>query len=81
MDFYYVNHKGKRIDLSDYPYLFQSGDILEWTYSYDTSEGERNQTSNFRKSVKEFSVKIAVLCDFLFHYRNGRKNGREQLII
>ena len=64
MDFYYVNHKGKRIDLSDYPYLFQSGDILDWTYSYDTSEGERNQTSNFRKSVKEFSVKIAVLCDF-----------------
>lgn len=64
MDFYYVNHNGKRIDLSDYPYLFQSGDILDWIYTYDTSEGKRNQVSNFRKVAKEFSVKIAVLCDF-----------------
>ncbi len=64
MEFYYINHTGDRIDLSDYPYRFQSGDILDWTYAYDSSEGVRNRVSNFRKSIKEFSVQVAVLCDF-----------------
>lgn len=64
MEFYYINHTGDRIDLSDYPYRFQSGDILDWTYAYDSSEGVRNRVSNFRKAIKEFSVQVAVLCDF-----------------
>ena len=79
MDFYYVNHNGKRIDLSDYPYLFQSGDILDWIYTYDTSEGEKNQVSNFRKVAKEFSVKIAVLCDFSIPL-NERKEEWNQAV-
>ena len=56
MEFYYINHTGDRIDLSDYPYRFQSGDILDWTYAYDSSEGVRNRVSNFRKAIKEFSL-------------------------
>ena len=64
MEFYYINHAGDRVDLSEYPYRFQSGDILDWTYAYDNSEGVRNRVSNFRKAIKEFSVQVAVLCDF-----------------
>lgn len=64
MEFYYINHNGKKVDLSTYPYLFQSGDILDWSYSYDSTEGIRNDVSNFRKGIKEFSVQIAVMCDF-----------------
>ena len=48
MEFYYINHTGDRIDLSDYPYRFQSGDVLDWTYAYDSSEVVRNRVSNFR---------------------------------
>ena len=65
MDFYFVNHKGKKIDFSDYPYLFQSGDLLDYQYKYTSVEGQgRNVTRGYRKAPKEFQVQIAVLCDF-----------------
>lgn len=79
MDFYYVNHNGKRVDLSAYPYLFQSGDILDWVYAYDSSAGVRNRVSNFRKSIKEFSVKVAVLCDFTIPLEERRQEWRSSV--
>ena len=65
MDFYYVNNRGQRIDLSDYPYMFQSGDLLNWMYTYNTqSSAKRDVTSDYKLAAKEIPVQIAVLCDF-----------------
>lgn len=65
MDFYYINNRGQRIDLSDYPYMFQSGDLLNWKEAYTTrSLAKRDITSDYKLSAKEIPVQIAVLCDF-----------------
>lgn len=77
MDFYYINHNGKRVDLSDCPYLFQQGDILDWEYEYDSSSGIRNKVSNFRKGIKEFSVKLAVMCDFTIPFEEREEEWKK----
>lgn len=78
MDFYYVNNRGQRIDLSDYPYMFQSGDLLNWTYSYNTqSSAKRDVTSDYKLSAKEIPVQIAVLCDFSIPLAERREEWKE----
>lgn len=65
MDFYYVNNHGERIDLSDYPYIFQQGDLLNWVYSYNTDNlVSRDITYGYKVAAKEIPVKLAVLCDY-----------------
>lgn len=78
MDFYYVNNRGQRIDLSDYPYMFQSGDLLNWTYSYNTqSSAKRDVTSDYKLAAKEIPVQIAVLCDFSIPLAERREEWKE----
>lgn len=60
MKFYYVNHIGEKIDFGDYPYLFQSGNLLDYKWKYDSSV---NKVKNIRKDASEFTVKIAVMND------------------
>lgn len=60
MKFYYINHVNEKIDLGDYPYIFQSGDLLDYTWNYDS---DNNKISNIRRDLKKYKVKIAVLCD------------------
>lgn len=62
MKFYYVNHLGKKVDFSAFPYLFQEGDILDWDYTYDTKND--SEIINVRKVVKERTIKIAIVPDF-----------------
>lgn len=64
MNFYFVNHNKKKIALSDYPYLFQSGDLLDYNWDYETITGGKNKLKSLKKSPKEFFVKIAVLEEF-----------------
>lgn len=65
MDFYYINNRGQRINLSDYPYIFQSGDLLNWVYDYSTdSLATRDITYDYKMSAKEIPVRLAVLCDY-----------------
>ena len=65
MEFYYVNNRGVRISLSDFPYRFQSGDLLNWSYSYSTkSLTTMDVTSDYKIPAKEIPVQIAVICDF-----------------
>lgn len=58
MKFYYINHKGERINFYEFPYLFQEGELLNWKYSYN-SEDEKE--IRLYKEPKEFKVKIAVM--------------------
>lgn len=58
MKFSYINHKNEKIDLSQHPYIFQEGDLLDWVYKYDSENGK---TKNYRKEPKEYKCKIAIV--------------------
>lgn len=60
MKFQFENHNGKKVNLSEYPYIFQSGDLIDYTWSYD----KENSFKNPKKKPKNFTVKIAVMEDF-----------------
>lgn len=62
MKFYYINSKNEKIDLSDFPYIFQTGDLFDYSWTYDSLQGtNNNKATNFRKNVKTYSVSIAVI--------------------
>lgn len=78
MDFYYVNNRGDRIDLSDYPYIFQEGNLLNWTYSYSTdSLATRDVTYGYKMAAKTIPVKIAVLCDYTIQLEERKEQWKE----
>lgn len=80
MDFYYVNNRGERIDLSDYPYIFQQGDLLNWVYSYNTDNlVSRDITYGYKVAAKEIPVKLAVLCDYAIPLEQ-RKEAWEEAV-
>nr|DAF98391.1 MAG TPA: tail protein [Siphoviridae sp. ctnNB1] len=84
LDFYFVNHNGKKVDFSDFPYIFQEGDLLDWVYTYQTTEmNGKNLTSNYRKNAKEFSVKLAVVPDIFLPLKerwNAWKEAVDELV-
>lgn len=61
MKFYYVNSKGKRINFYEYPFIMQEGDLLNYSYSYETSRGSRQKLIHVNKGVGERSFKLALL--------------------
>lgn len=78
MDFYYVNNRGDRIDLSDYPYIFQEGNLLNWTYSYSTdSLPTRDVTYGYKMAAKTIPVKVAVLCDYTIPLEERKEQWKE----
>ena len=78
MDFYYVNNRGERIDLSDYPYIFQEGDLLNWVYSYSTdSLATRDVTYSYKMAAKTIPVKVAVLCDYTIPLEERKEQWKE----
>lgn len=78
MDFYYVNNRGDRIDLSDYPYIFQEGNLLNWTYSYSTdSLATRDVTYGYKMAAKTIPVKVAVLCDYTIPLEERKEQWKE----
>lgn len=78
MDFYYINNRGQKIDLSDFPYIFQSGDLLNWAYTYSTdSLVNRDITYGYKIASKSIPVKIAVLCDYTLSSDQRQKEWEE----
>lgn len=78
MDFYYVNNRGDRIDLSDHPYIFQEGNLLNWTYSYSTdSLATRDVTYGYKMAAKTIPVKVAVLCDYTIPLEERKEQWKE----
>lgn len=61
MKFYYVNSKGKRINFYEYPFIMQEGNLLDYSYSYDMSEGSRKKLINVKRGTGERSFKLALL--------------------
>lgn len=63
MKFKYVNSKGETVDFSDFPYLFQDGNLLDYAWNYETVENS-NKVFNFNRKPVEKTFQIAVVPDF-----------------
>ncbi|WP_329384503.1 hypothetical protein [Anaerofustis butyriciformans] len=65
MNFYYVNSNNEKIDFTDYPYVFQEGDLLDYSWNYETQENtDINKITSFKKGITQKSIKIAVIPPF-----------------
>lgn len=76
MRFYYINSKGERLNFYDYPYLFQDGTLLDYSYSYDMVEGSRVFLQNVRHGAAEKRFKLAILPD---HTKTAAEERRQAL--
>ena len=76
MNFYYINSKGERVNFYEEPYLFQSGDLLDYSWSYDSESGF-NLISNVRKEPKERKVSIGIIPDTRLSYEERKELGRQ----
>ena len=73
MNFYYVNSKGQKLDFSTYPYIFQEGNLTDYSWQYDAVEGERqNKISKIRRGIGERSFKLALIPDFSLSLQERR---------
>lgn len=84
MKFYYVNSKGKRINFYEYPFIMQDGNLLNYSYSYEVSEGSRQKLVNVKKGAGERSFKLALLPNIeiglsLEERRNALKSFADEL--
>lgn len=78
MEFYYINSNGERLDLSEYPYKFQSGNLLDWNFAYNTESGAtKDYTYGFKMSVKEITCKLAIMCDYSIPIEQRRIEWKE----
>ncbi len=65
MNFYYINSNNEKVDFSDYPYLFQEGDLLDYSWGYSSRESfNNNKIKYFNKDIAEKSFKLAIVPDF-----------------
>ncbi len=70
MKFYYVNSAGERINFYEYPYLFQEGNILDYSWQYDN---DNLKITNLHKEPGERSFKLALLPDVQLMLRERKK--------
>lgn len=71
MNFHYINSKGERVNFYEAPYFFQSGDLLDYSWSYDSESGF-NLISNVRKEPKERKVSIGIIPDTRLSYEERK---------
>lgn len=74
MKFRYVNSRGEVLDMSEFPYLFQSGDLLNYSWSYDTSN---NRITNVRREAGERPFKVGLIPDWSLPYEEKRAALKE----
>ncbi len=61
MNFYYENTKGEVIDFSDFPYLFQEGNLIDTSWKYDERNGK---IINKNRGTGQRSFKLAITPDY-----------------
>ncbi len=74
MKFRYINSRGEILDMSEFPYLFQSGDLLNYSWSYDTSN---NRITNVRREAGERAFKVGLIPDWSLPYDEKREALKE----
>lgn len=74
MKFRYVNSRGEILDFSEFPYLFQSGDLVNYSWKYDTSN---NRITNVRREAGERPFKVGLIPDWSLPYEEKRAALKE----
>lgn len=74
MKFKYINSRGEVLDLSEFPYLFQSGDLVNYSWKYDTSN---NRITNVRREAGERPFKVGLIPDWSLPYIEKRAALKE----
>lgn len=74
MKFRYVNSRGEILDFSEFPYLFQSGDLVNYSWKYDTSN---NRITNVRRESGERPFKVGLIPDWSLPYTEKRAALKE----
>lgn len=59
----YINHKGKEIDFMQSPYLFQSGNLLDFTWQYELKRGLKSRIQGLQKSDVPIPLSVAIVSD------------------
>lgn len=59
MDIYYVNSQGIRLDLLKPPYMLQTGEIFDYSWSYS----KNRKINGFSKDIKEKKLLLSILGD------------------
>lgn len=79
MKFRYINSRGEILDLSEFPYLLQSGDLLNYSWTCDS---DNNRITNVRRETGERAFKIGLIPDWSLPYAEKRallKEAAERL--
>lgn len=74
MKFRYINSRGEILDFSEFPYLFQSGDLVNYAWKYDSSN---NRITNIRREVGERAFKVGLIPDWSLPYAEKRAALKE----
>ncbi len=74
MKFRYVNSRGEILDFSEFPYLFQSGDLVKYAWSYDSAN---NRITNVRREAGEKPFKVGLIPDWSLPYAEKRAALKE----
>lgn len=76
MNFFYINHKGMKIDFSKPPYILQEIDFFDWEYSY---ENVNKKTCGYKRKTREYKCTIAVAGNKGISYSQRLKNWQDAL--
>lgn len=59
----YVNHNGKEIDFMKLPYIFQSGNLLDYTWNYEEGDSVKNRVQNLQRADVSNPITVAIVAD------------------
>lgn len=63
MDLRYVNSRGVELNLTQWPYMYSSGDIYDFMWSYEMASGNLDRITEFYKAPLEMPIKISIMAD------------------
>ncbi len=71
MDLRYVNSRGIELNLTQWPYMYSSGDIYDFMWSYEMASGNSNRITKFYKAPLEMPIKISITADTEEEFSNA----------
>lgn len=74
MKFKYINSRGETLVLSEFPYLLQSGELLNYSRAYDS---ENNRITNVRLEAGERAFRVGLIPDWSLPYEEKRAALKE----
>ena len=63
MDLRYINSKGGELNLTQWPYMYSSGDLYDFMWDCNLISGTSNRITEFYKSPVEKPIKISITAD------------------